>query len=1198
MEQKMNMISTGSFQTETSASNKKSELLKTLTAAWEKKNSNAARAGGVSLMALTLAACGSSEDTTAFSQADVDAAKAEGEAAGAAAEAAAMIDAINEALGTSLTGDEDAEAIIATIAASNDTEVAAAATETAEAAAATAQTAAVAAARLEEQAAAATAAETAAETAATAQAAAVAAVQAQLDALQASYDSLVAPVTRALATTADTLQGTAGNDVFTGTELTYGASDVIIDASSSDSDVLNLSLTDEADVAARISGIETINVNLDAFGTSNGNTDEIEFDMSNFNLVGNVVFDVVREGSTVDSLDVDSMQSGMTVTFSDDFTDTVNIGAVDNAAITVISNADTLTGASGITISGATVDSVTLVGNADTLVAASSNDGLFTATITGDTNITAATATSGSVTASGSATVSMAAATTISVTAGDEAAVTTEAATALTLSAAGTTTDTTVDETTDGDLVTLNVSGNGGALDVDTNGAEAISTVNISGDQDVRVIMHANDINGLTSSKVTVVDGSTASSTLEIAGTAANIDLSSAAVDVIDVSIDLTNTTMTVASGANVKFTEDQDAGVATTVTAAAATATTNSVNVTIADNGGAGADSPDSLTFTNMAQVNLTLADTASGHTITAMDAGTAAIDIIGNDQTTTIATSITGGALTITNGAAVSFGSSALAVSSINASAVTGAVDMDLDGSAAEPSTVTTGSGADTLTVETTVDDYTLSTNGGDDTIEIDVAVTTANTISIDGGTGSDKVEIANGLDVRGVSMTSIETLSLLGTATLSGTQMDGATFVVKGTGGAVNTSTVSLDGTSLDLSDLTIVSVGAESFGGSFTSDATGYTGLALTLTGSSVADVLTGGDKNDVITGNDGDDTLSGGAGADTISGGAGADTITGGAGADVMTGGAGIDTFYTIDGTAEVQTVQVTTAATAAQSETITILGRSVSVTFDATATVASDAAEIAAAINSDAVLGNLVTATSATDTVTITYHVDGNAAEVVVTEVGTLRITEGTTTAGSIGTAAATDSVTAGEGADIILAGAGNDTIDLTESTSAVDNVYLSAVGNNGVDTITGFTAGTDNIIIDASDVTHTAGALSSISVALVTAGATYTLGTDTTAKSIIEITTTLDDDVVLSAASDGDDLLQALSSDGTAAASITTDANGEDFYVAVYQNGNAYLFAAINADAGAATVTSDEITLMAVIEDVTAGALVAGDFI
>jgi hypothetical protein len=60
----MNMISTGAFQNEMDASNKQPNVAKKFAAVWEKKNAKAARAGGVSLMALSLAACGSDDSTT------------------------------------------------------------------------------------------------------------------------------------------------------------------------------------------------------------------------------------------------------------------------------------------------------------------------------------------------------------------------------------------------------------------------------------------------------------------------------------------------------------------------------------------------------------------------------------------------------------------------------------------------------------------------------------------------------------------------------------------------------------------------------------------------------------------------------------------------------------------------------------------------------------------------------------------------------------------------------------------------------------------------------------------------------------------------------------------------------------------------------------------------------------------------------
>ena len=63
----MNMISTGAFQPEMDASNKQQTLAEKFVAIWEKKNAKAARASGLSLMALSLAACGSSDDSTSSS---------------------------------------------------------------------------------------------------------------------------------------------------------------------------------------------------------------------------------------------------------------------------------------------------------------------------------------------------------------------------------------------------------------------------------------------------------------------------------------------------------------------------------------------------------------------------------------------------------------------------------------------------------------------------------------------------------------------------------------------------------------------------------------------------------------------------------------------------------------------------------------------------------------------------------------------------------------------------------------------------------------------------------------------------------------------------------------------------------------------------------------------------------------------------
>ena len=47
----MNMISTGAFLTEAETPNQRDALVKKLVSSWEKKNSKAAKAGGVSMIA-------------------------------------------------------------------------------------------------------------------------------------------------------------------------------------------------------------------------------------------------------------------------------------------------------------------------------------------------------------------------------------------------------------------------------------------------------------------------------------------------------------------------------------------------------------------------------------------------------------------------------------------------------------------------------------------------------------------------------------------------------------------------------------------------------------------------------------------------------------------------------------------------------------------------------------------------------------------------------------------------------------------------------------------------------------------------------------------------------------------------------------------------------------------------------------------
>ena len=122
----MNMISNGAFRAEMDSSNKQNDLVSKLVTAWEKKNSKVARAGGVSLMALSLAACGDADDTP-FSQADVDAASAAATTAaltGADGTVYASVDAAKTAGVASVDITSDNATVVAAATATLDAQIA------------------------------------------------------------------------------------------------------------------------------------------------------------------------------------------------------------------------------------------------------------------------------------------------------------------------------------------------------------------------------------------------------------------------------------------------------------------------------------------------------------------------------------------------------------------------------------------------------------------------------------------------------------------------------------------------------------------------------------------------------------------------------------------------------------------------------------------------------------------------------------------------------------------------------------------------------------------------------------------------------------------------------------------------------------------------------------------------------------------
>jgi len=344
------MISTGSFLTETGASNKQSELVKKLTAAWEKKNSKTARAGGASLMALSLAACGGSDDevaaltlngatydtlqdvydageTAGIASVDVDAAEARG--------AEEAVDEINAAIadaGIVVADDATTAETIAAIAASNDTEVMMSQADYDE--------------DLQE---ARDGVDIEADNAAAIDNAVVAlgldgiSTLAELNTAYTNAISSSNPVLTSAATNiatmsdnSDTVDATTRNSLQTGDDIT--------DASTTDSDVLNANVT-VANAAPTMRNVETVNVTGDFLVTG--------LALTNVSGTNTLNLSTVLAGGTATVTDAAAAAAANIV-----------IGAnVTTVSVTALAGG---TGAAGVTVDGGAATTVALEAGAGT----------------------------------------------------------------------------------------------------------------------------------------------------------------------------------------------------------------------------------------------------------------------------------------------------------------------------------------------------------------------------------------------------------------------------------------------------------------------------------------------------------------------------------------------------------------------------------------------------------------------------------------------------------------------------------------------------------------------------------------------------------------------------------------------------------------------------------------------------------------
>ena len=562
----------------------------------------------------------------------------------------------------------------------------------------------------------------------------------------------------------DVLIGAGGGDAFSGTSATDNDGDIIVDATAGDADSLTLTVT--ADPASLTTiNVETINVTSSIVGGT-----ALTVNADNYRGVDAV--NVTRSN-------VGSISGAGAATVQD-----IVGGRV--AAVNTVSGVTSLvveqqTG-DGITVNATGVTGAVTLSGAGTIVANSStgtvtlddedigNVALAAAGLDGATSITAALATSiqvgqGAGVLTGSVTIDAAAATDIDVTTTGAVSITASSAVAAGTTAAtitvndidasgativsgltGTATVTStielegtnastdvatvsakgavaidIDGGAGSDVDILNLSGNGATVTYTFQAGNAFSEINLTGSQSVTVVGDSDDFDG-----VAVADATTAgTTTLRFNGDSdADVDLTDVSVDLIDIDVANIDNIITVADGAAVQISEDQD---------------TDDTAITAADAGSslsliAGDDTAD----TSLPEIlvgNVTLTDFAT-ISITASSGRITAVDLDATYDDGTVAVTITGNRA-VTLGDVLATGE----IATIDASALTGVFTAELqDG---DLTSLTTGSAADVIEVNAATLAASINAGDGANNIDIDAA---ADGLIVTTGSGADSVEIVD--------------------------------------------------------------------------------------------------------------------------------------------------------------------------------------------------------------------------------------------------------------------------------------------------------------------------------------------------------------------------------------------------------------------------------------------------------------------
>ena len=1101
----MNMISTA-FPIETDASNKIEPLAKKFASVWEKKNSKAARAGGISLMALTLAACGA-EDDTPFSQDDIDAATAPLTASVTAAQTQAATALVAQAAAeqtaasatvsaaTALVAKAAAESQAATALVAQAAAEQAAATATVSAAAATAATAVAEAATVVAEAALATAqASLATETAAKVVAeGALSTAQASLTTVQAQYDALIAPVSLVLTNSAvpDVLTGGVGSDTFTAAAGTITTNDSVRDNTRTDADVFNITHTAAGPLPViTIQNVEIVNMSINNLAAGAYN-----IAAQNYSGIDNLVItrgDVVVGGSTltgsknVDVINISGGAAGIAKITTAGTTGNVLVTQNLTAGMTL--DADNATG--NITATGAgtynaagagagdtvTVTAIT-VGNAGSAAAeavanalpVTVNTNAATVTIANNTSvfdgiITVAAPAASVVTianATGGATVNALGGTTsgdITVTGIDASGATVVTTLNQAASATAQDIDLSAVAAVGTNVYTASVSALGNVgLDTGkaTNAVDVVTLAGNGGAVNYTVVSTQLGTTTFNADSNVTITGDDALFSANTVGAAASLNLTGGG----GVAIDASKWTPTKVS-----------IGFDNTDTAAITAAAGQSYEYTVVQTGidfNFGALVVDQDLTITAGDINPASDPTVGTLTVQGLDvtSGTptsGTVTIIANESNLT-ATSVTAAALqdiVITGDENVTLGTVATS-NSINSVGSTGNLSATL-GVASKA--VSSGSGSDTLVLNGGRV-HTVDAGSGDDNI---TATVTSDTTTIAGGLGDDTITLTSTNQIVATGGDGADNF-ITGVAT-------GATIV-----GGAGSDTLTLNGAGVTLAAPFAVA-GVENLNisatnGTTTMTAAQFSGLASAkITGNTANDALVinaaaGGATLDMsnltaTTGSTQTITTVMGAGNDVITGSVLAETFafngaSGWLGTDsIAGGGTGIDTITTNDttvtevGSGNASTGVVVNLGATAVSNVNVLLNASGHLAGTSTAVAAGTIQYMYAAADTT----NVNSAT--TDTVSgIENYTSTNGINYVVGSSSANTITLGAG-ADYVDGGAGNDIITGAAGIDKLLGGIGNDSFVYTVT---ADLVAGSAV----VDTITGGTGTADAIVIN-----------------------------------------------------------------------------------------------------------------------------------